>query len=267
MIEPPAQHEEDATKTGLDRLFEAAAHDSSREPEFFRALLDAHLYAHAPLHDQFESVEGRSTRVRLVMFKNPDTGTLVIPVFTDRVKAEFAARGNVRLVEAVGREMLEGMRGATVMLNPNDVRCTLYPEEISALLANEHLPQFEADKTEEGQARIFKLPKVPEPLVKALREALPAIPGVERAYLAGVQWQEPGRPDSVLVALVGPLRDREHSARATIVALRVVIERWKLLVDVMHFDHSKPDPEWIAHLRLKPVYRRRQGPVKASPLN
>jgi len=113
----------------LDNLMEQSIQDFRKEPAFFRALLDATVYAHAPLNDASE-------RLRLVMFKSPDDGELVVPVFTDESKAEFAARGNVRIVSLIGRTLFEITRGAILMLNPNDARCTLYPEEISELLAS-----------------------------------------------------------------------------------------------------------------------------------
>ena len=148
-----------ALMTGLDRLIEAAAKDPSREPELFQALLGATMYAHSPIGD-------KSERLRLVMFKSPDDGSYVVPVFTDKAKAEFAARGKVRLVEGTGRELLEITRGATVMINPNDVRCTLYPEEISELLASGTIVPVQKDNFEESQTQCFMLRKA---IKKSLR--------------------------------------------------------------------------------------------------
>lgn len=263
MIEAPKQQANGTPKTELDRLMEAAAQDARREPEFFRALLDAVLYAHVPIDDKFAQMGDGANRVRLVMFKSPDDGTLVIPVFTDEGKAEWAARGGVRVLAVTGREFLEGTRGATLMFNPNDHRFTLYPEETAALLADSTLPPIERDKLEENQARTYKLPRPPAALVTALKTALPSVPGIELAYIAGVKWKDPDRRDSVLVALLGRPGSEEREARATAIAMQQAMERLNLPIDIMHFDSNEPKPAWITHLGLKPVYRRR--PLSRAP--
>lgn len=267
MSDTPAQPAGDTRKSGLDRLMEAAAKDARREPEMFRALLDAVLYAHVPVDDKTERIGGDAHRVRLMMFKSPDDGTLVIPVFTDEGKAEFASGGAAKVIAVTGRELFEATRGATLMLNPNDVKCTLYPEEISALLANNTLAPVTKGRFEEDQARLFRLTKVPAPLVKALKKALPAVSSIEFAYIAGVRWRDPERPESVLVALGSSAGREDREARATAVAMQSVIDRLHLPVDIIHFDTNDAPPGWIAHLGLKPVYRRRSLPTSPSRYN
>lgn len=110
----------------LQALIEASAADPSREPEFLTELLEAPLFFHLPLVDDGE-------HIRLVQFRRSD-GLSVIPVFSDFDRAHLAAQGNVRVGTARGRDLLEATRGATLMLDPNDTSCTLYPEEIAALL-------------------------------------------------------------------------------------------------------------------------------------
>jgi len=246
----PGAERDAALATELDRLIEAAAKNPGREPELFQTLLDATMYAHTPIDDT-------SKRVRLVMFKSPDDGSYVVPVFTDKAKAEFAARGNVRLVEATGREMLQATRGATVMINPNDVRCTLYPEEIGELLASGTIAPIQKDYFEEGQTQCFRLPKMPTALAKAMKKSLPDIHGVEVAYVAGLKWQGADRPDSLLIALGGRADLEDREARATASALHRVIQQLNQPVDIVHFDSRHAKPGWITHLGLKPVYRRR----------
>lgn len=245
----------------LDSLIDAVAKDPAREPELFRILLDSTMYAHAPLNDTSE-------RLRFVLFKSPDDGTLTIPMFTDRGKAEFAARGNVRLVEATGRTLFAATRGANVMINPNDVRCTLYPEEISALLTNGTVAPVQKNPFQKGQTRCFKLPKVPVALVKALRKSLPDIRGVEMAYVAGLKWRQAGQADSLLIVLGGCADKAEREVRATATALQQLMQRLDQPLDVMHFDSSEAKPNWIRRLGLTPVYRRRLGePMATSKLN
>ena len=245
---------------GLDRLIEAAERDPRREPELFQALLDATMYAHTPIGE-------KSERLRLVMFKSPDDGSYVVPVFTDRAKAAFAARGNVLLVEAAGREMLEATRGATVMINPNDVRCTLYPEEIDSLLANGTIAPIQKDRFEEGQTRCFKLRKVPSALMKAMKKEIPKIHSIEVAYVAGLRWRAADRPDSLMIALGGRADRENRDVRATAIALQRVVQQLDQPVDIVHFDSSQAKPAWINRLGLKPVYHRRPGVLVSSPYN
>lgn len=253
VVDPaPVADENAALAIRLDRLIEAAAKDPGHEPELFQALLDATMYAHAPIGD-------KSERLRLVMFKSPDDGSYVIPVFTDKAKAEFAARGNVLLVEAAGREMLEATRGATVMINPNDVRCTLYPEEIDALLANGTIAPIQKDYFEEGQTRCFKLRNVPSTLVKAMKKSLPKLHSVEVAYVAGLRWQAADRPDSLMIALGGRADREDRDVRAAAIAIQRVVQQLNQPVDIVHFDSSQAKPAWINRLGLKPVYQRRLG--------
>lgn len=238
----------------LDDLMEQSIRDCRKEPAFFRALLDATVYAHAPLKDSSE-------RLRLVLFKSPDDGELVIPVFTDEAKADFAARGNVRIVPLTGRTLFDISRGAIVMINPNDARCTLYPEEICELLASGTIAPVQKDQFEENGTRCYKLDKLPRQLTKALKKSLPDIRGVEIAYVAGLKWQQPNLPDSVVIALGGHPGRAEREVRAVATALHRTIDAFDQPVDMVHFDCNGAKPEWIRHLGLKPVYRRRLGPL------
>lgn len=237
----------------LNELMEQSIRDFRKEPEFFRALLDATVYAHAPFNDTSE-------RLRLVMFKSPDDGELVVPVFTDEAKAEFAARGNVRIVPLTGRILLEITRGAILMLNPNDARCTLYPEEINELLANGTVVPVSKDQFEENGTRCYKLDKLPQPLTNALKKSLPDIQGIEIAYVAGLKWRKPKLPDSVVIALGGHPDKSERETRAVATALHRTIDALNQPVDLIHFDCNGAKPKWIRKLGLKPVYRRRLGP-------
>lgn len=267
MSELPAPSEDKVQPSGLDALIEAAARDVRREPGLFRILLDAILYVHAPANDKAERVGNGVSRVRLMMFKSPDDGTLVIPVFTDEGKARWASRGAARVIPVAGRDLFEATRGATLMINPNDARCTLYPEEISALLADGTLAPVQKVTVDEGQAQIFKLAEMPTGLVKALRKALVAVSSVELAYLTSVKWQSTERSDGVMIALGSPPGREDREARAVAVALHGAMERLKRPVDITHFDVPGPAPDWVAGLRLKPVYRRRSAASVSSPYN
>jgi len=244
----------------LNRLIETSLKDPGTEPALFRALLDATLYAHAPLNDPSE-------RLHLVMFPHPFDRTLTIPIFTDEAKAEFAARGNVRIIAMTGRQLLEITMGASITLNPNDNWCTLYPEEICELLASGMIATVRKDELQEGETQCFKLNEIPVPLVKALKKSLPAIRSVEVAYVAGLKWREANRPDGLLIVLGGGAHSAEREVRAAATALQDVFARLEQSVDMLHFDSAQAKPGWIHELGLNPVYRRRRGSPAASPYN
>lgn len=245
----------------LDDLMEQSIQDFRKEPDFFRALLDATVYAHAPLNDSSE-------HLRLVMFKSPDDGEPVVPVFTDEAKAEFAARGNVRIVPLTGRTLFEITRGAILMLNPNDARCTLYPEEIGELLASGTIASVQKGQFQENETRCYKLDKVPRALTKALKKSLPHILGIEVAYVAGLKWRQEDHPDSVVIALGGRADRAEREVRATVTALHRALGEPSLPMDLVHFDSRQAKPDWIRRLKLVPVCRRRLGqPMPVSKYN
>lgn len=100
--------------TTLSRLLAQAIKDNRHEQAFFRALLDAKIYAHIPISDPV------SRRLRFIQFNHPDTGQLILPFFSDEPKACAATGPTVRTVTLRGRVFLEATLGATLMLNPND---------------------------------------------------------------------------------------------------------------------------------------------------
>ena len=65
----------------LDQLSQLSRSDERLAPAFFRALLDATVYAHVPTSDD-------SGRIRMIQFRRPD-GVMVLPFFSDD-QARFA---------------------------------------------------------------------------------------------------------------------------------------------------------------------------------
>jgi len=241
----------------LEKLMEASIKDAREEPAFFRALLDATLYAHTP------KIEPPGRR-QFVMFKSPDDGQYVVPIFTDKAKADWAARGNVRVLVLRGRDLFDQTRGTALMLNPNDNRCTLYPEEIARLLRDGAIVTVQEWTVDgEDDHRVYKLDRAPKALVRGLRSALPAIRDVEVAYVAGLTWLKSTQPDSLLILLGGEEKVAERSVRTMSTILYDVFQRLNQSIDVLHFDSREAPPEWVDRFALKPVYRRR--PMKPHP--
>ena len=241
----------------LEQLMAASINDCRAEPAFFRALLDATVFVHVPI------VEPPGRR-QFVLFKSPDDGKYVMPMFTDKMKADWAARGNVRVVALKGRELLSQVGDTAVMINPNDARCTLYPEEIERLLRDGEVASVQAWKIEKGgEAKFYKLERSPHALVQALQIVLPSIRGIGIAYIAGIRWPRGNQPDSFVIVLGGDERGAERNVRAVATALYEQMEKSERPVDVTHFDSRKAPPAWVEELSLKPIYRRQ--PTKMPP--
>lgn len=199
------------TVAELQRLKQRALADPTREVDYLRALLDATLYAHAPLSDD-------SGKLHFLMFTRRD-GLTVIPLFTDLTQAQDAARNAARVVAVPGRQMLEATRGATLMLDPNDVGMTLYPEEVAGLLdAGEAAiapvaaegPDLELQAPEPGDAWLMEL----------VATSVAPIAEVERVHLAAARPKgSAGDADRLLVIAAVPPAWGERASRAIATAL------------------------------------------------
>lgn len=233
----------------LEELMEKSIQDYKEEPAFFRALLDAEVFVHAPFSDKRGSLQ-------LMTFPRPKDGLHVVPVFTDEAKANWAARGGALVLKMKGRMLMEITRGSTLMLNPNDTSCTLYPEEIVALLETGTLASFANIRTgESGDATVYVPDVVPESLKQALRTFLPTVPMVERAYVAGIQW--PGTPPSpsLLVVLTCPLDQGERAVRAVLSGMSRQLEESEVPIDITYAGAGH-EPDYVAGLGLEPVFER-----------
>lgn len=247
-----------STNIRLDQLMQRAIEDKREEPAFFRALLDAAVYAHAPLSDGHP-------RLRLIQFTRPD-GLTVVPVFTDREKAETAAGSAVRIVAMSGRQLMAAAPGATLMLNPNDHHCTLYPEEIRSLLATGTLPVIRREDTTAPRDVWIGMPdSVPAWLIDHLTQTLATMPFVERGYLVSMkETDSTERITWVIVLAVAP-EYAERAARAVITMLQAPPVDLETAIDLTTFDPATGCPSWIDDPEVQPFYERSWGQRLQSP--
>ncbi len=151
----------------------------------------------------------------------------------------------------------DALRGAAIMLNPNDWRCTLYPEEIAQLLDHGTLPPIQQFQIEhDGDAHFYRLESVPRAIQKAVKKALSGIPNAEVAYVAGVKWKT-GDPEGIIVAVGGGAPSGEHVARAISSALQLSPEPIDWGVAVTYFDSKASEPPWIENLKVPAIYRQK----------
>ena len=235
----------------LERRLELACQHRELEPAFLRCLLDAPLYAHAPMSDDHP-------RLRLIQFRHPD-GFYALPIFTSHAKALRAAGTTARLVQLTGRELFESTPGATFMLNPNDGGCVLYPEEIAALLEKGSVARVEKIQLEaDTPILIMEAPRPPVWLIPTLQALYADLPFVEAAYLLEVAPAERPEQCTFLVAIGVVQEHAERAARATITMLQSTVAMADLPLDLTTFDPARDLPDYLC----QPGAERFFGPRK-----
>jgi hypothetical protein len=242
------------TSAQLARLQKRAIENSAEEPAFFKALLTADLYAHLPLSDD-------SGKVRLICFTRPD-GLTVIPAFTDAAKAHAASGGAVKVVCVKGRDLFASAPGATWMLDPNDVGCTLYPEEIGALLRDDCMPIVQEHAAGDP---VVVSPARPEDawLGRAAVQAVVPIASVSAVYLVEITREKPACTNSLLVVLAVHDAHVEHAVRAVGVALVACPQTPRVPVDVTICAPGQP-PGWLSEAGLPPLWKRSSAEPTAN---
>ncbi|HEU0153184.1 MAG TPA: enhanced serine sensitivity protein SseB C-terminal domain-containing protein [Arenimonas sp.] len=234
----------------VDRLLAESLLDSTKEPAFLRALLDAMLYAHTPKNDS------PNRTLRFLQFVTPD-GITALPVFTDRGKAEFASKGHARVVSVLGRQLLEATRGATLAINPNDRWCMLYPEEISELLSTGSAAVIFSEHIPDDTAIATALPaNPPHWLIETLQGIFAAHPSVERAYLVEMRSSQRMDVSRLVVAVAMPTLIAERVCRAAVTEVQLKHPNPDCIVDLTRIDPTADLPPWLAHLSPEPIYRR-----------
>jgi hypothetical protein len=220
----------------LASILAAAAKNPSKEPEAMRALLDATLYAHAPIGDD-------SGRLRFVQFHRPESGKLVLPIFSDEAKANAAnPNGTVRIVSMKGYQLFELTLGATLMLDPNDRDCELYPEEIEALLLRgEAGCALRYSAEEHNQPLVIRRPiKTLARLASTLRSLYAKLEFIDSAYLCVARREGmPKRSEFLLIAVVAPPGFSGRALRATVAAMQPHLTEPGMAIDVVVSDTAE----------------------------
>jgi hypothetical protein len=219
------------TESELDALMRAAMEDPRKDIDFLRALLDAHLHALAPLHDDHP-------RLRLIMFQRPD-GMHFIPCFTNDWQAEEARGNSTRRVTMSGRTLFESARGAMFIVNPNRESCAIYPEEAEQLLATGRIGLVTSETIQKDQTILAGPPReMPEPLVRELRAVYSKLPFVVSAHLLGTVRPDISNNVIWLVSLVVEPPYEDRAVHATSAALQ---EPWGEAFGMVDLTTVTPD--------------------------
>ncbi len=234
----------------LERRLERVREHRDEEPAFFRSLLEATVYAHAPVSDDHP-------RLRLIQFQHPD-GFSAMPFFTSEAKAVLAAGSAARVVECRGRELLELTRGATLMLNPNDGGCVLYPEEVESLLTSGSVARVDVAQIPEERSLWVGAPEDPPSwLIPTLTRVFASLPMVGVAYLIEARAPERLAQVSLLVAIGVVPEHAERAARASLTALQgLQTMPPPFALDLITFAPDEGVPDYVKDSGVAPFYVR-----------
>lgn len=238
------------SESELEERLERARGNPEADQEFFLYLLEATVYAHAPISDD-------SAKFRLLQFKHPD-GFDALPFFTSESKAAVAAGKSARIVTFTGRELLEITRGATLMLNPNDGGAVLYPEEVESLLATGTIVQVRKDPWTGGPVWFGSPDRQPVWLVPVLTRTLTQQSSVESAYLIQTAPEASPEAVSLLIVLSVEPGHAERAARACLTSMQPEIQRSppELAIDLTVFDPAQGIPDFVVGSGVEPFYQR-----------
>ena len=231
----------------LDQLIAMAVDDPSHEPELFERLLEETLFVHSPM-------KPTGPRLTVVQFTTPQ-GFIAIPIFTDREKSEFAARGNVRTVPVQGRKLLSATLGATVVINPNNEWCTLYPEEIKAILQGKKLfgPPESIEISEELR---LKPMKDPDPaFLQVVVASLSSDEQALDAWLTETEVEE-DHCDRCVVVVAADKPNQERIARTLTLNLSEIGKSLGVIVDVAFIEPGDTHQAWLKDNSESLIYRR-----------
>ncbi len=229
----------------LERRLERARTHREEEPAFFRCLLDAKVYAHAPASDDH-------SRLRLLQFRHPD-GFHAIPFFTSIEKARPPTGIAAKIIPLLGRQFLELTRGATVMLNPNDGGCVLYPEEVDALLKTGAVARIEKIHLDDDFSYLVSdQANPPFWLMPCLIGLYSQLSFVQVAYLLEVAPPHAPAERTLLIALGVAPEHAERAVRASITEIQPFCAHIDVALDITTFDPAKETP---AYLRQRGVER------------
>ena len=235
------------TSSKIDQLLQQALIDKGAEPAFWRALLEANVYAHVPKHDD-------TGRLRFIQFVTP-AGVTVLPFFTDEFKAEQASSNTVKTVMLSGRQLMEATRGATLMLNPNETPSTLYPEEIAALLDHGEVAVMESEVLPERQILVAIPEPKPDWLIKPLVSLYQTLDYIDAAYVAEIRLPEAPDRKLLLVILAVEKPNSERAARASVLTLQPICAGREVELDLTTFEPGSP-PDWIVDTKIKEFFSR-----------
>jgi hypothetical protein len=182
---------------------------------FFKALLNATVYAHVPMESPPEGV------MRFIQFIRPDNGQTTLPFFSDKRQAEEAANKAALIVAMSGRDLFELTQGASLMLNPNVDAIALYPPEITAILEGRALGNFTKGEIPAETDILIGPPSVSTvALNMILRNLFEKEATVKAAFLTELHRQDEGAAVILLLTIVAAKTYQERLLQLATLAFK-----------------------------------------------
>ena len=203
----------------LERLLDLACSEPGYAPEFYRCLLASEVYALIPTEGHGMG-EGK---LRFVMWRGAD-GIDVIPYFASRGALRRALQPGWQPITFSGRAFLKVTRGATVVLNPNEVATSrLTPVEVTLLLDTGAVSSPErGTPTGDLMSSLRVAATPPTATLQSLSVLFSRHRSVRRAYLA--LYFPPEMPETRCYLIVIRMDDRDTE--------RLVRESAQVMLDV-----------------------------------
>ena len=188
----------------LEALLAQAAGDPAFQPEFYRRLLLEQLVVlsgDAPADDP----PGRRTLEAGTTLRIASLPDGRVPIFTStaRIFDKGVVTHQVNYTQLKGRNLLEMLRGKTLVLNPySDYGKVLLPIEVAQLLEGKVLDTGRTITVEKATTVLLGQPAVyPTKMVQALQRLLHQQPRVRAAYLAWLHDPSSADPPHYLICL------------------------------------------------------------------
>jgi hypothetical protein len=226
----------------LERALMRAPSEPAARPEFYRLLLDSHLFIigqignQTPERAEIQPKPGESLMIATINHQ----GTNYHPVFSALSRLQAFVREEVQYLSMPGRQLFEATKGAHFVLNPGaQYGKELRAEEIAAIM---------------GQTRIaVSVPSVyPQALVDALSALFARDAGVIAAYLVQVQFE--GQDDKPH-PLVGVETEGDWQALSQAMG-EAMKDTADTVVDIVRIDRAQPTGITEALLGTSPFYMR-----------
>lgn len=176
----------------LEEAVKRAMNDPKCRAEFYRVFLESDLFIpHGNTPEELKIEGGRlSQGVQLKLPSIPADGHNWLPVFSSMENLSKSISQQTQYVKLRGRDFLEIVQGAHVVLNPGGYGKQLLPDEIAAMLSGEvfrddYGQSIKSIKTEKPEQILLGQPKhYPQELVDVLKKEFAKNMRVKRAFLA-----------------------------------------------------------------------------------
>lgn len=190
----------------LEQKLMRAANDPASRPDFYKALMDSHVFVIGFTDVGGDGVTTLPTgaKVSIESWEKSD-GTKITPFFTSLDALQRALKKQSRYVSLPARSFFELTKGSPLVLNPaSPYGKEFYPNEVQALLGTgmNHVPQSRVVQ-KETKVLLGQPAPYPTEMVSALASFLAKRSAIKAAYLCQMHDPSSGEEPSLVVGFEG----------------------------------------------------------------